>query len=113
MRTELLNSLPTELHIIGIHEIGEVGINDEYLDARYSQKICNHSPTGFNWGYGGSGPAQLALAILMKYLPVEEAYEYYQDFKFLFVANLPQTDFNVTIDLKKIIQQICLLKSKQ
>ena len=24
----------------------------------------NHSPTGFEWGYGGSGPAQLALAIL-------------------------------------------------
>ena len=23
-----------------------------------------HSPTGFNWGYGGSGPADLALAIL-------------------------------------------------
>lgn len=27
-------------------------------------EIRNHSPTGFEWGYGGSGPAQLALAIL-------------------------------------------------
>lgn len=27
----------------------------------------NHSPTGFNWGYYGSGPAQLAFAILFKY----------------------------------------------
>lgn len=26
--------------------------------------LWNHSPTGFNWGYGGSGPAQLALALL-------------------------------------------------
>jgi hypothetical protein len=26
--------------------------------------LFNHSPTGFNWGYSGSGPAQLALAIL-------------------------------------------------
>lgn len=26
--------------------------------------LANHSPTGFEWGYGGSGPAQLALAIL-------------------------------------------------
>jgi hypothetical protein len=25
--------------------------------------IHNHSPTGFEWGYGGSGPAQLSLAI--------------------------------------------------
>jgi len=24
--------------------------------------LYNHSPTGFEWGYGGSGPAQLALA---------------------------------------------------
>ena len=26
--------------------------------------LYNHSPAGFEWGYGGSGPAQLALAIL-------------------------------------------------
>jgi hypothetical protein len=25
--------------------------------------IRAHSPTGFEWGYGGSGPAQLALAL--------------------------------------------------
>jgi hypothetical protein len=32
------------------------------LDPRYD--LANHSPTGFEWGYEGSGPAQLALAIL-------------------------------------------------
>jgi hypothetical protein len=26
--------------------------------------LFNHSPTGFSWGYGGSGPAQLAVALL-------------------------------------------------
>ncbi|HMF28650.1 MAG TPA: DUF6166 domain-containing protein [Candidatus Cybelea sp.] len=26
--------------------------------------LQNHSPDGFEWGYSGSGPAQLALAIL-------------------------------------------------
>jgi len=26
--------------------------------------LFNHSPDGFNWGYAGSGPAQLALAVL-------------------------------------------------
>ena len=30
--------------------------------------LWNHSPTGFEWGYGGSGPAQLALAILADHL---------------------------------------------
>jgi hypothetical protein len=26
--------------------------------------LANHSPTGFEWGYQGSGPAQLAVAML-------------------------------------------------
>jgi Family of unknown function (DUF6166) len=30
--------------------------------------LFNHSPTGFEWGYRGSGPAQLALAILADHL---------------------------------------------
>jgi hypothetical protein len=41
--------------------IGENGV----LDPGPSQKLFNHSPDGFQWGYGGSGPAQLALAILL------------------------------------------------
>jgi len=35
------------------------------LDPSPSQKLYNHSPDGFQWGYGGSGPAQLALALLL------------------------------------------------
>ena len=38
--------------------------DDDILDPQPSQKIWNHSPDGFNWGYSGSGPAQLALALL-------------------------------------------------
>ena len=30
-------------------------------DWRSSLTVRNHSPTGPAWGYGGSGPAQLAL----------------------------------------------------
>lgn len=39
-------------------------------------EIANHSPTGFEWGYSGSGPAQLALAILhdhLKWFPADIA----------------------------------------
>jgi hypothetical protein len=35
------------------------------LDPRLD--LWNHSPDGFQWGYGGSGPAQLSLAILAHY----------------------------------------------
>lgn len=55
------------------------------------QDVINHSPTGISWGYGGSGPAQCALAILLDYLgDEEEAREQYQHFKFRVVAGLPQ-----------------------
>jgi len=55
------------------------------------QDIVNHSPTGISWGYGGSGPAQCALAILLDYLGDEdEARAHYQDFKFKVIARLPR-----------------------
>ena len=52
--------------------------------------LVRHSPTGFSWGYGGSGPAQLALAILADYLGDREAIRQYQDFKWDMIAGLPQ-----------------------
>lgn len=39
-----------------------VTVDNRSLNPRLD--LFNHSPTGFEWGYGGSGPAQLALAIL-------------------------------------------------
>lgn len=44
--------------------------------------LRKHSPDGFEWGYGGSGPAQLALAICADALQDDErAQRIYQDFK--------------------------------
>ncbi len=51
-------------------------------------ELRNHSPTGFAWGYSGSGPAQLALALLMDALGnAELALKHYQDFKWQVVAD--------------------------
>src|SRR4051812_29976401 len=51
-----------------------------YLDPRLD--LHNHSPDGFQWGYLGSGPAQLALALLADALDDDErAQRWYQDFK--------------------------------
>jgi len=52
--------------------------------------LANKSPTGFSWGYLGSGPAQLALAILADYADDETALRYYQRFKELVICALPQ-----------------------
>lgn len=59
--------------------------------------VRNHSPNGFEWGYGGSGPAQLALAILVHHLGDEEqALGLYQQFKFAVVAKLPWSAWTLT-----------------
>ena len=61
------------------------------LDIKESQKHRNHSE-GFDWGYGGSGPSQTAMAILLDYTgdPVE-AERLHQDFKWDFVSGWDDT----------------------
>ncbi|HYL15142.1 MAG TPA: DUF6166 domain-containing protein [Terriglobales bacterium] len=61
------------------------------------QDIVNHSPTGIAWGYGGSGPAQCAFAILMDYFEDEErARALYQQFKFAVIARFaPNSDWTL------------------
>ena len=77
----------------------EVYLNGHKLDIRQSQKRINHSPTGFSWGYGGSGPAQLALAVMMKMLEGNEEYiKDYQKFKFDVIARLPQKPCSLEMD---------------
>ena len=58
------------------------------LSPEPSQEIINHSPDGFNWGYGGSGPAQLALGLLLDVTGDRKvAQHHYQAFKFDAVAH--------------------------
>jgi Family of unknown function (DUF6166) len=73
--------------------------NGKTLDLDASLKVVNHSPTGFCWGYLGSGPAQLSLAILLDHLngDRERALALYQDFKFKVIQWLPMdSDFVLT-----------------
>lgn len=81
----------------------EAFIDGVQLDPEPSQKIINHSPDGFMWGYGGSGPAQLALAILLHVTDdAEKAQRFYQAFKWHFVAMLPNNGvLKIEIDIKK------------
>ncbi len=60
------------------------------LDPTPSQNLFNHSPDGFNWGFGGSGPAQLALALLLD-SGIEQPLQLYQKFKFAIVGGLDDT----------------------
>lgn len=70
-------------------------------------KEVNHSPTGFEWGYNGSGPAQLAYAILrtyflsQKYTPVDSkrlAQKHYQNFRILFISTFKGDEWTISSD---------------
>ena len=82
----------------------EVLLNGKPLDKKLH--IANHSPTGFAWGYSGSGPAQLALAIMcaehgdnLHHHPI-----HYQFFKQYVIAKLPAppNTWSLTSEMIKI-----------
>lgn len=90
-------------------EIGpcEVLIKEEYPNGasinHALEHVERHSPDGFQWGYAGSGPADLALAILTDYCSrmrinsenIDLIEGYYQKFKEDFIASSPD-ELNIT-----------------
>ena len=90
--------------IRGRSDTGQVWMDDRELSPEHSQAVVNHSPTGFSWGYGGSGPAQLALALLLEFATKEMALLWYQDVKWQIIARLPQADF--MLDSQEIVDFI-------
>jgi hypothetical protein len=107
MRHEkFIEKLPIHVHLMGEFNTSKLYVDGRLLRPDDSQQIRNHSPDGFKWGYGGSGPAQLALAILLLYVPAETAQLHYQDFKFGYIAGLPQRDIDVHINLRWVMSKI-------
>lgn len=84
-----------QIHLKGNFQTREVWLNGRKLNPKRSLKKVNHSPDGFNWGYGGSGPAQLALAICLRLFD-DEGLQVYQRFKWKYIATLPQSDFELS-----------------
>ena len=66
-------------------------------DLPWRLDLRNHSPSGFEWGYMGSGPAQLALAICAYALGDERAESAYQDVKDQIVAGLPRQEWMIRV----------------
>lgn len=59
--------------------------------------LANHSPTGLEWGYAGSGPAQLALALVADATGDDEfAVFIHQRFKFAVVCLLNRDGWTLT-----------------
>ena len=63
-----------------------------------AHEFRRHSPDGFEWGYGGSGPADLALNILHSAtLDLDFANRHYQDYKRDVIERLPLEGGTITL----------------
>jgi hypothetical protein len=109
-----------DLREIRVGEAGEIidsgiagMVSHKYLDPGTSQHLCNHSPDGFEWGYHGSGPAQLALAILLDAIrrgpsPWEEkmaervVLQSYQAFKSHVICRFPKEGFRLPLSVVRL-----------
>lgn len=60
-----------------------------YVVTNVEHKKIRHSPTGFEWGYSGSGPSELALNILLMFVDEKTTDELYQYFKRDFITSMP------------------------
>ena len=76
------------------------------------QRHVHYAPTGFDWGFGGSGPADLALNVLALFLPLtpeatsvalrdgssvsEAAWALHHAFKYDLIATLPRSGGHIT-----------------
>ncbi len=68
-----------------------------------------HSPTGFEFGYHGSGPAELARCLLIDYFDLHEQADEdtplpvsYQEFKREFIGRLSRDTREHAIDIETI-----------
>lgn len=74
----------------------QVTYNNEQLDPRYD--LFNHARDGIDWGYIGSGPLQLAFAILEKLSDQQFAARHRTEFSKEVVANLEGRDWTLNVD---------------
>lgn len=76
----------------GVYDGGDIILRrTEFgVETNVPRRVVRHSPSGFEFGYGGSGPADLALNILLLFVDQRTAESLYQDFKWEFVATVPR-----------------------
>lgn len=103
------------------HEPTRVTVDGKPLDPRLD--LRRHSPTGLEWGYSGSGPAQLSLAILAHHFgepPRKEeprtpsrAELLYQGFKSAVVAQWDGDVWTITSDeIEAVVQRLLVRKAR-
>jgi hypothetical protein len=94
---EYLDVLNIQLQ--GQYQNRRVWLFGKELTIERSYKLRKHS-ISFDWGYGGSAPAQLSLAICLEIFSERKALKIYQQFKKMYVSPLPKGDFLKAIHIQ-------------
>lgn len=101
-----MEQLVSKMFIGKAGQPGQISFDGKPLELHLDE--VNHSPDGFMWGYGGSGPAQTAYCILRKFLmelsdgdeehAVKTTKKYYQRFKEDVISKIPmKTNFGISM----------------
>jgi len=90
--------------------VSDAAGREQMLSPRFD--LRNHSPSGFEWGYSGSGSAQLALALLADACQNDEAaLRHYQQFKGAVVAGFNKSSWTITdLEIRRCIHYHSALK---
>jgi hypothetical protein len=81
-------------------------LNGQPFDHARSFQYVKHSPDGFSWGYGGSGPSQLAFGILLEETnDADFALKHYHRFMGEFIARLPDNWSMTSDDFRQFIEE--------
>lgn len=102
---ELLECFPVEIEIHAVWSTNAVFVDDKPLDLEGSQRVIRYCHA-FHWGYNGSGPAQLALALLLRYIGEDLAFRYHQKLMTNLIAKLPDNSFIRTVRLREHMARI-------
>lgn len=107
-KTVLMSKIPEGVvRIKGIGLTRSILINDKEITPEKSLKVLNKSPDGFNWGYYGSGPQQLSLAILLRFgVPSEQAVTLMTGLTGAFTSHLPGGSFVAELNLREVLGDI-------
>lgn len=89
--------------------LGVVTVNGYPLNPRFD--LRTYSPSGFDWGYTGGGPAQLALALVSDVLGDDAAKRWHRDFKDLVVASSAHNEWALSDDqIRYAVQSLGTVK---
>ena len=82
--------------IKGLRLAGRTSVTIDGLPLPLHLDIAHRSPTGHEWGFWGSGPAQLALAILMTVTDADEAKRRYEAFRRSVIVRITKDSWTLT-----------------